>query len=103
MDSFLFYFSNLLLVVGVIFFIVGTLAIIRFCDLYTRLHALSKIDNLGLGFIVLGISIQSDDFFVILKLIFLWGLVLLSSATLSYILSSHASKNGEKPYIEDEK
>jgi multicomponent Na+:H+ antiporter subunit G len=39
---------------GVFFFIAGTAGILRFPDAYSRLHALTKADNLGLGLIALG-------------------------------------------------
>lgn len=94
--------SNILLFVGVIFFIIGTIGVFRFVDLYTRLHALAKIDNLGLGFIVIGLVMRSDDIFVILKLILIWALILLSSATLTYIFASHSNKSGELPYLGDQ-
>jgi len=41
--------SALLLLVGAFFFFAGTVALLRFPDVYTRLHALAKADNLGLG------------------------------------------------------
>ncbi len=40
---------------GVFFFLAGTVGLLRFPDTLTRLHALSKADNLGLGFVVLGL------------------------------------------------
>ena len=49
--------------VGVLFFISGTVGLLRLPDIYTRLHALTKADNVGLGFIVLGLSIQSESWF----------------------------------------
>ncbi|MGY3120291.1 multisubunit Na+/H+ antiporter MnhG subunit [Bradyrhizobium sp. S3.14.4] len=35
---------------GVFFFFAGTVGLLRFPDTLTRLHALSKADNLGPGF-----------------------------------------------------
>ena len=40
---------------GVFFFFAGTVALLRFPDSLSRLHALTKADNLGLGFVVLGL------------------------------------------------
>ena len=40
---------------GVFFFLAGTVALLRFPDSLSRLHALTKADNLGLGFVVLGL------------------------------------------------
>lgn len=92
--------SYLFLFLGVLFFIIGTIGLFRFIDLYTRLHAIAKVDNLGLGFIVLGLLLRCDDIFVALKLILIWLLALLSSATISFILSNHANKSGETPLMQ---
>ena len=37
-----------LLVAGAGFFVAGAVGLLRFPDVYTRLHALTKVDNLGL-------------------------------------------------------
>ena len=93
------FISNLFLLIGTIFFVVGTIGVIRFFDLYTRLHALTKVDNIGLGFILFGMILKSGDIFIALKLVLIWIMVLLSSSTLTYILSSHSNKSGEKPKL----
>ena len=48
-----------------------------FPDALTRLHALTKADNLGLGLIVLGLLPLADGPLAALKLIAVWLLVLL--------------------------
>ena len=42
----------LLSTIGLCFFITGTLGLLRFPDVFCRLHALTKADNLGLGFML---------------------------------------------------
>jgi multicomponent Na+:H+ antiporter subunit G len=53
--------SLALLAVGAFFFLAGSTGVLRFPDVYTRLHALTKADNLGLGFVVLGLALQADS------------------------------------------
>ena len=53
---------------GAFFFCAGTVALLRFPDSLTRLHALTKADNLGLGLIVLGLMLQVDSVTAALKL-----------------------------------
>ena len=43
---------------GLFFFLAGTVGLLRFPDTLTRLHALTKADNLGLGLVVLGLLLQ---------------------------------------------
>lgn len=73
---------------GCFFFFTGTLGLLRFPDALTRLHALTKADNLGLGLIVLGLSFQAGSVPSILKLLLLWLFVVLASATTAYLIGS---------------
>lgn len=54
--------------------------------LFLQNACLTKADNVGFGFIVLGGIIYYHDIFVTLKLILLWFLVIIGSATFSYLL-----------------
>jgi len=70
------------------FFMGGSVALLRFPDLYTRLHALSKADNLGLGFVVIGMLVTADSLGEALKLVLIWLLVLAGSAIGSYLVAN---------------
>lgn len=75
---------------GGFFFAAGTAGLLRFPDVYTRLHALTKVDNLGLGFVVLGLVLQADSWSVALKLLLIWMLALAASATICYLTAGAA-------------
>ena len=79
-------FSILAIGVGVFFFLAGTVALLRFPDSLSRLHALTKADNLGLGLVVLGLLPRAASPLAALKLIVLWALVQLSSATVAQLI-----------------
>ena len=72
---------------GAFFYLTGTVGLLRFPDTLTRLHALSKADNLGLGLIVLGLLPRVDGTLVALKLVCAWLLVLLSGATVAQLIA----------------
>ena len=72
---------------GAFFFLAGTVGLLRFPDTLTRLHALTKADNLGLGLIVLGLLSHVPRPFVALKLIAVWVLVLVASACASQLVA----------------
>jgi multicomponent Na+:H+ antiporter subunit G len=82
--------SAALVIIGALFFIAGTAGLLRFPDLHSRIHALTKADNLGLGFIVLGMLIQAASLTVALKLVLIWLLSLLASATSAYLIGNRA-------------
>jgi len=61
---------------GVFFFAAGTLGLIRFPDVLTRMHATTKCDTLGAGLILVGLMFFPGTIYLRLKLaiiiIFLW-------------------------------
>ena len=79
---------------GVFFFLAGTVGLLRFPDTLTRLHALTKADNLGLGLVVLGLLPQAGSLRGGLKLVSIWLLVLLAGATVSQLIARTA-RQGE--------
>ena len=78
---------------GTFFFVVGTFALLRFPDLFTRLHALTKADNLGLGMVAAGLALHSGSVAVAGKLLLIWLLILLASASASHLISRAARKH----------
>jgi multicomponent Na+:H+ antiporter subunit G len=70
---------------GAFFFLAGTVGLLRFPDTLTRLHALTKADNLGLGLIMLGLLPQVVWPFGALKLFVVWVLVMVASAGASQL------------------
>ena len=89
-------FSIIAIGVGAFFFLAGTAGLLRFPDALTRLHALTKADNLGLGLIVLGLLPRVDGPLAALKLICIWALVLLASASVSQLIARVARREGER-------
>jgi multicomponent Na+:H+ antiporter subunit G len=84
--------AALLIVSGLLFFIAGSIGLLRLPDLYSRLHALTKADNLGLGLLVLGLLLLAADLFAVVKLILVWLLVLVSSAASAHLIAQRARR-----------
>ena len=89
------------IILGVPFFLSGTVGLLRLPDIYTRLHALTKADNVGLGFIVLGLAVQSTSWLEVVKLFLIWFLVLLASATSCHLVADAALRRNIKPWTRD--
>ncbi|WP_409329355.1 cation:proton antiporter [Trujillonella humicola] len=77
----------LLLTAGALFFTAGTVGILRFPDTASRLHALTKADNVGLGLLLAGLAVLAGPA-VAPKLGLIWLLVLLSSTTTAQLLAA---------------
>ena len=78
---------GVLFAAGVFFFLAGSVGLLRFPDLHSRLHALTKADNLGLGFIALGAAIQAGDVLIALKLLLIWLIVLVGSGLVCFLIA----------------
>ncbi|MDW7711913.1 MAG: monovalent cation/H(+) antiporter subunit G [Deferrisomatales bacterium] len=87
-----------LLLGGAFFFVAGTVGLLRFPDVYTRLHALTKADNLGLGFVVLGLAVGAESAGHVVRLLLTWALVLVASATSAHLVARAAGARGVPPW-----
>ena len=90
--------SSALLLAGACFFFAGTVGLLRFPDVYSRLHALAKADNLGLGLVLIGLAVQADSLAAALKLLLIWPLVLAASAGVSFAIARRARRLGIEPW-----
>jgi multicomponent Na+:H+ antiporter subunit G len=91
-------FGILCITMGLPFFLTGTIGLLRFPDIYTRLHALTKADNVGLGLIILGLSLQADNLFTVAKLILIWLLVLIASSASCHLVARSAMQKNIHPW-----
>lgn len=92
------YLTILCIIIGCFFFLAGTVGLLRLPDVFTRLHALTKADNLGLGLIALGAALQVGSVAELIKLGLIWALVLVTGATVAHLIAHSALKQGEKPW-----
>jgi multicomponent Na+:H+ antiporter subunit G len=79
---------------GAVFFLAGTVGLLRFPDSLSRLHALTKADNLGLGLVVLGLLPQADGLLAALKLVAVWLLAQLAGATVTQLIARAIRRGG---------
>jgi multicomponent Na+:H+ antiporter subunit G len=87
-------FTILSVSTGVFFFLAGTVGLLRFPDPLTRLHALTKADNLGLGLVVMGLLPQVQWPLGTMKLLAVWLFVLLAGTTVSQLMARAARREG---------
>jgi multicomponent Na+:H+ antiporter subunit G len=90
--------TGVLLLAALFFFVAGTVGLLRFPDLYSRLHALTKADNVGLGLTVLALVLQADSWAEVFKLGLIWVLVLSASATICFLIGNGAYRRGHTPW-----
>jgi multicomponent Na+:H+ antiporter subunit G len=87
-------FSLVAIGLGAFFFFAGTVGLLRFPDSLTRLHALTKADNLGLGLVVLGLLPRVESLLDALRLIAIWALIQVSGASAAQLIGSALRRRG---------
>lgn len=92
------FISAALIIAGLVFFAAGTAGMLRFPDIFTRLHALTKADNVGLGFVVVGLAVDAKSLMEVVELFAVWGLVMVASTTACHIISGMALEQGVSPW-----
>ena len=88
--------AAVLLAAGCFFFLAGTAGLLRFPDSFSRMHALTKADNLGLGCFALAAMLSFGSTWLSLKIVLIWLVALLGSATCAFLVArrAHRQANG---------
>ncbi len=79
-----------LVAAGVVFFMAGSVGLLRFPDLFTRLHAVTKADNVGLGLIAAGLVVEAATPRSALEIVGIWLLVLAASSVVGHLIARRA-------------
>jgi multicomponent Na+:H+ antiporter subunit G len=90
--------SVALVLAGAAYFFAGTVGVLRFPDVFSRLHAITKADNVGLGLTALGLALRAESVAVAAKLFLIWVLVLIAGATASHLIARSSLGRGIKPW-----
>lgn len=101
MSDYLRLFSCVPLVAGVLLFATGAIGLLRFPDLYSRLHAVAAVDSAAYGLLTLGLALRAESWQAVLLLLATWMLVMISSATNRHLLARYGE--GEHPHMGEHK
>lgn len=91
------YVAAVLILIGSIFGALAALGVLRFPDLYTRLHAAAKAGPLGAGLILLGAGAASGDLLTFLRCLFGLVFLIFVSPVSAHLLARAALKSGDAP------
>lgn len=92
---------------GVFFFAVGTIGLLRMPDIYSRMHASTKADTLGISLVILGIIILQGFTLLSLKLIILVLFIWITNPTAAHAIALAAFEtkevsDGATPFTREE-
>lgn len=91
-----------LVVTGIVFVLMGSIGILRLPDFYSRSHATSKSDTLGILFVILGLVVYEGLTLSGFKLILIILFIALANPIGTHALARSALKNGLKPFFSED-
>lgn len=95
--------SWVLLIAGSFFSIVGAIGMLRMPDVFTRMHASSVTETLGVASILLGLMLQSGLNLVSAKLLMLGVLIFIAGPTATHAIAHAAMLRGLKPILKSDR
>ncbi len=95
--------SWITILLGSFFVITGGVGILRLPDFFTRLHAVSMPDTLGIGLIVLGLVLQAGFTQTSTKLVMIFLFMLFTGPAATHALAKTALHGKLKPLASQKK
>lgn len=92
-----------LILLGSFFTVVGAFGLVRMPDVFTRMHAASVTDTLGVGFLIFGMGLQAGFTLVTLKLAFLLALFLFTGPVVTHALAQACLHEDIKPLLSEDR
>ena len=94
--------SWIFLLAGSFFVVVGGIGLLRMPDLFTRMHATGIADTIGTGLILVGLTFQSDDWLVTVKLLLILYFVVFTNPTSTHAVARSALDSDIRPHLPEE-
>jgi len=91
--------SWILLTGGGLVCVIGAIGMLRMPDVYTRIHAVSVIDGLGAGMLLVGMVLQAGFTLTALKLLIILALLLFTVPVAAHALARGALHRGIRPQL----
>ena len=95
--------SWVLILLGSFFTLVGSFGLVRMPEVFTRMHAASVTDTVGVGFLILGMCLQAGLGLVTLKLVFLLALFFFTGPVVTHALAQACLHEGLKPMLTEDR
>ena len=87
-----------LMAVGLFFIAVAALGLLRMPDFYTRVHAVSKSDTLGVALVLTGLALHDGATLVSLKLMLILVFIAMANPIGAHVLTRSALQSGLAPW-----
>lgn len=91
--------SWILFCVGGFGVVVGAVGMVRFPDIYTRIHAAGVTDTAGAELILIGMALQATSWIVLAKLIFIGFFLFMTGSVATHAIAHAAYIVGVRPLL----
>ena len=91
--------STILLLVGSVFTLIGSIGIVRMPEVFTRLHAAGITDTLGAAGVLLGVALKAGFSLLLIKLLLMLAFLLLLNPTACHALARAALHGLRRPWM----
>ncbi len=88
---------SLLVVAGGVFALLASLGVLRFPDLYTRMHAASKAGTVGSSLLLIAAGIHAGDGAILLRALAGVVFLLMTAPVAAHLLAKAAHQSGHRP------
>jgi len=95
--------SWIFILLGSFFTVVGALGLVRMPEVFSRMHAASVMDTLGVGFLILGMMLQAGFGLVTLKLLFILALFFFTVPVVTHALARACLHEGIEPLLAEDR
>lgn len=92
-----------LILAGSFFTLVGAVGLLRMPDVFTRMHAVSIIDTLGIGLLIAGMILQAGFSLVTLKLLLLATAVFFTWPVVTHALAQVCLQEDIQPTLAEDR
>jgi len=92
-----------LILAGSFFTVVGAVGLMRMPDVYTRMHAVSVADTLGIGLMFVGLMVQAGFGLVSLKLFLILVLFFFMAPVATHAVAQAALHAGIRPQLAEDR
>jgi multicomponent Na+:H+ antiporter subunit G len=99
MDEIFLWAGGVCVLMGVTLSLLGAAGVLRFPDVYTRIHAASITDTGGASLVLLGLGLIAGLSLTALKLAFVWFFIMLTTPVAANALANAAFGSGHRPRI----
>lgn len=92
--------ASILVIMGLFFYVVGAIGLIRMPDVFCRMHATTKADTLGAGLVFIGLVVWQGFTFVSLNILVVLFFIWLTMPTAAHAIAKSEYYNEHRDKLE---